>query len=392
MRVLVGWDDAAELELVVNFLEAAQWQVHVAECPEAMVAAYGQGGFDVVLFSITFPDTERSFAAFQQMLEMNARVPMLAAARPGEVYALSRFIRHGVQAHILRDAAGEWLILLQTMLETALAARRAEELRAVTEKLRAEIESVRQLQESIIPRDMPHLPGYELVGRYEPSQIDMSDGRPVVLAGGDYYDAFQLGERRLVFLVGDASGHGIKACMAIVSMHVLIHQIQENLRQSPAEFISQVNERLCRQNLVLNDEGFITLVYGVVEDDHLHWASAGHCLPLLQDLRTGEICELGASEGGGGLPLAIDPGAEYATLVHALPRQHRLIVYTDGLVEALRGEDASQQFGLDGVKNTLHGCRHASPQATLDALFAQSRAFTNGGRHDDTSILILQRQ
>jgi serine phosphatase RsbU (regulator of sigma subunit) len=391
MRVLVGWDDTAELELVVNFLEAADWTVQAVQRPEAMVEAYGRGGFDAVLFAITLPNAERSFAAFRQMLEMNGRVPMLAAARPGEVYALSRFIRHGVQAHVWRDPAGEWLILLQTILETALAARRAEELRALAEKLRAEIESVRQLQESIIPCDMPQWPGYALAARYEPSQIEVSDGRPVVLAGGDYYDVFQIG-KRLVFLVGDASGHGIKACMAIVSMHVLIHQLQEAARLSPAEFISQVNERLCRQNLVLNDEGFITLFYGVVEGDCLHWASAGHCLPLLQDLRTGHISELGASEDGGGLPLAITPDAEYTTLVHPLPPLHRLIVYTDGLVEALPGDDASRQFGLQGVKRTLDACRQASPEQTLDALFHDSQAFTAAGRHDDTSVLIVERQ
>jgi len=391
MRVLVGWDDPAELELLVNFLEAAEWSVHVAQRPEAMVEEFSRAAFDAVLFSITFPDVPRAFAAFQEMVRQNGRVPMLAAARPGEVYALSRFIRHGVQAHILRDPNGEWLILLQTILETALSARRAEELRAVTEKLRAEIESVRQLQESIIPRDMPCLPGYALAARYEPSQIEVSDGQPVVLAGGDYYDAFQLGEQRLVFLVGDASGHGIKACMAIVSMHVLIHQIQENVRRSPAEFISQVNQRLCRQNLVLNDEGFITLVYGIVEQDCLYWASAGHCLPLLQDLEKGRIAELGADEGGGGLPLAIDEQAEYATLVHPLPPRHRLIVYTDGLVEAISGDDRGSQFGLDGVRRTLDRCRRCGPQETLEALFADSRAHTTAGRHDDTSVLILER-
>lgn len=392
MRVLVGWDDAAELELVVSFLEAAEWRVQVVPDPEAMVEAFRREAFDAVLFAITFLDESRCFAAFRQMLELNPRVPMLAAARPGEVYSLCRFIRHGARAYIVRDGAGEWLILLHTMLDTALAARRADELRVLTEKLRAEIESVRQLQESIIPRDMPSLPGYEIVGRYEPSQIEVSDGRPVVLAGGDYYDAFQLGEQRLVFLVGDASGHGIKACMAIVSMHVLIHQIQENVRRTPAEFVSQVNERLCQQNLVLDDEGFITLVYGMVDGNSLHWASAGHCLPLLQDLQTGEIAELGAREGGGGLPLAIDPAAEYATLVHPLPPHHRLVVYTDGLVEALRNDDGGRPFGLEGVKNTLHACRRATAKQALDALFAESHAFTQGGRHDDTSILILQRQ
>jgi serine phosphatase RsbU (regulator of sigma subunit) len=180
--------------------------------------------------------------------------------------------------------------------------------------------------------------------------------------------------------------------MSIMSMHTLINQLQDNLAGSPDEFVAKVNRRLCQQSLTHQQEGFITLLYGVVEDGVLRWTSAGHCPPLLQDLETGEVRELGDARLDGGLPLAVSEDAEYETIVSPMPPGHRLIVYTDGIIEAMPGGGELQQFGVEGLKRTLHRCRRASLAETLDELFRDSQNFTAGqGRHDDTSVLLLER-
>jgi sigma-B regulation protein RsbU (phosphoserine phosphatase) len=392
MQVLAGWDDPDEIELLSMYLEVGDNEITLVRDPEALVAAFMEGGFDVVLLPVTFPDGDTSFAAFEAMRHASPDTPVIVAARPGEIYPLSRFISHGVEAHVYRDPAREYLFLMQALLESALAAKQAEQARLLSEKLRSEIDSVRKLQESMIPRDMSAPPGYELVARYEPSQIQVSGGKPVVLAGGDYYYAFQLAGGKLVFLVGDASGHGIKACMAIMSMHTLINQLQDDLDSTPDEFVSQINRRLCGQQLVQDQGGFITLIYGVLQQGVLRWTSAGHCLPLLQNLETGEIIELGDAEHDGGLPLAVYEGAEYGTVTTELPPACRLMIYTDGIVEAMPGGSEHRQFGLKGVKQTLERCRELPLAGTLDTLFEDSHAFTaGGGRHDDTSVLLLER-
>ncbi|HEV3007081.1 MAG TPA: SpoIIE family protein phosphatase [Pirellulales bacterium] len=392
MRVLVGWDEADEFELLSMYLEVGGTEVTLVRDPGGLVAAFSSGGFDVVLMPVTFPDGDRSFAAFEDLRRIATEVPVIVAARPGEIYPLSRFIRHGVKAHVYRDPAKDYLFLMQTLLESALAAQRAEQARLLAEQLRSEVESVRKLQESIIPRNMSAPPGYELVARYEPSQIQVSGDKPVVLAGGDYYYAFQLAGGKLVFLVGDASGHGIKACMAIMSMHTLINQLQEELNGTPADFVTKINRQLCRQQLVQDQGGFITLIYGVLDRGILRWTSAGHCLPLLQDFATGEIAELGEAERDGGLPLAVCEDSEYVTVTTELPRACRLMIYTDGIVEAMPLGREHQQFGLEGVRRTLDRCRALPPTETIDALFQDSQAFTSGGgRHDDTSVLLLER-
>ncbi|HEX7446092.1 MAG TPA: PP2C family protein-serine/threonine phosphatase [Pirellulales bacterium] len=393
MRVLVGWDDDDEIELLTSYLEVGETAIELVRSPAELVKAFEVAGYDAVLMPVSFPDSEQSFAAYESLRQLDHEAPVIIAARPGEIYPLSRFIAHGVQTHVYRDPAREYLFLLQTLLESALAARRAAQAKLLAEKLRSEIESVRSLQESMIPRDMSAPPGYEIVARYEPSQIQVSGGQPVVLAGGDYYYAFQLSGGRLVFLVGDASGHGIKACLAIMSMHILINQLQNDLAGAPHEFVGQINRRLCDQDIVRDQEGFITLIYGIVADGVLSWTSAGHCLPLLHNLATGELRELGDANHDGGLPLAVDKDAQYETISTPLPPGHRLVVYTDGVVEAMAHGDGHQQFGIEGLKRTLLECRHESPAETLDAVFHHSHAFTAGaGRHDDTSVLLLERR
>lgn len=393
MRVLVGWDDDDEIELLTIYLEVGDTSVDLVRSPAELLKAFEATCYDAVLMPVSFPDGEQSFEAFEALRRYDPEVSVIIAARPGEIYPLSRFIAHGLQTHVYRDPAREYLFLLQTLLESALAAKRAEQAKRLAEKLRSEVESVRSLQESMIPRYMPAPEGYEIVARYEPSQIQVSGGQPVVLAGGDYYYAFQLSGGRLVFLVGDASGHGIKACLAIMSMHILINQLQSDLAGAPDEFVAQINRRLCEQDIVRDQEGFITLIFGIVADGVLSWTSAGHCLPLLQNLADGEIIELGDINRDGGLPLAIDKDAQYQSIVTPLPVGHRLVVYTDGIIEAMTSGDAHQQFGIDGLKRTLQDCRSASLNDTLDSLFYQSRAFTAGaGRHDDTSVLLLERR
>jgi phosphoserine phosphatase RsbU/P len=393
MRVLAGWDDEEEIDLLTMYLEAGGTDLHVVRTPEELLSAFGTEPFDVVLLPITFPDNGKSFDLFQQIRKVNPDMPVMVAARPGEIYPLSRFIGHGVQAHIYRDPAKEYLFLLQTLLESALTARKAQQARLLAEKLRSEVDSVRKLQESMIPRDMQAPPGYEIVARYEPSQIQVSGGQAVVLAGGDYYYAFQLSGNRLVFLVGDASGHGIKACMSIMGMHTLISQLHEDLQSAPHEFVKQINRRLCNQNLVQDQEGFITLIYGVLEAGVLRWTSAGHCLPLLQNLETAQIVEVGDPTCDGGLPLGIYEDADYETMTTEMPPGHRLVVYTDGIIEAMANGNEHQQFGMQGMNRVLHDCRRQPLVDVLDALFRESLEFTSGqGRHDDTSVLLLERR
>lgn len=236
----------------------------------------------------------------------------------------------------------------------------------------------------------------EVVARYEPSQIRIMGDNPVIMAGGDYYDVFNLGNDKMILLVGDASGHGVKACMSIMTMHTLIRMIRDQRYPNTVEFVSEVNRRLCSSDIVQDEGGFITLLYSSLDltNHRLMWTSAGQPMPLLQNLETNEVRIMGTEEQGG-LPLAIDEDWVYEEISVYIPENSRLLIYTDGLDEAFPadGDQQHDQFGITGIMNSLRESRDLPLEQALAKLFADSNAATRGtGRHDDTSVVLLERK
>jgi sigma-B regulation protein RsbU (phosphoserine phosphatase) len=395
MRILVGWDVAAEAELLGTFLSVDDGQVQVCTAlDEALAAAHGDSHWDAVLLATGFPSEETGFAAFQQLHKILPDVPFVAAVPNSDVYRIARFLTAGIRGYLIRDQAGDFMFLAQAVIDAAVKSLDAERERFISEKLREEVESVRKLQASVIPRVMDCPPGYCVAGRYEPSQIRVLGGRAVTMAGGDYYDVFTLPDGSLAVIVGDASGHGMKACLSIMTMHTLLRLLRENRPDNTAAFVEQVNRNLCQQTIVNDDGGFITLFYGVLnpQTHELAWTSAGHPVPMLHDMRSGRS-ELIADKEAPGLPLGIIPDAEFEVRRHSIPPHSRLLVYTDGLVEAFQVSGAEHhEFGEEGLRQSLHHSRQMNVNDALQHLFDASLEHTHGeGRHDDTSVVLLER-
>ncbi len=395
MRILVGWDDPSEAELISLYLNVDQNEAKVTADVGEYLRAAEEGHWDVVLVTLAFPSAEESYALFEKARALLPDVPFIGASRPAEVYSLARFVATGLQSHLMRDAAGDFMFLLFPTIQNAYETVTAERNRKLADRLRQEIDSVRRLQESVIPRNIRPPEGYEVAARYEPSQIQVLGSRPVVMAGGDYYDVFSMKENELILLVGDASGHGMKACMSIMTMHTLIRMIRENQYHNTAEFVAQVNRRLCEHNIIQDEGGFITLLYCALDTQShvLEWTSAGHQVPLLQDLETGEITPMGTDEDGG-LPLGISSEIPYDVKRGEIPQRSRVLLYTDGLMEAFAENGGQhQEFGLDGITGTLRAAKDLPIEQALETLFVASHQFTGGaGRHDDTSVVLLERK
>lgn len=393
MRILVGWDNPAEAELLSLYLGIGDNEVTVATTPHAILERGRDLGWDVTLLSLSLPDSQGAYEVFQELRKAQPECPIVGACHPVEVFRIARFMTHGMRSYINRDTSGDFMFLVHATLEGVVEAVRAEREQKLAERLREEIESVRKLQESIIPRDLHCPPGYRVVARYEPSQIQVVGGRPVILAGGDYYDLFRLDDDNVVILVGDASGHGMKACMSIFAMHTLVGMIRGRQYANTAAFVGEINRRLCEHTILKDQGGFITLLYGVLNttEGTFQWTSAGHPFPLLHTLGDDAITAIG-TKGATGLPLGLYDDGDYETYVTPIPRHSRLLLYTDGLIEAFHGEDEHREYGMEGVEGTLRRTCSTSLDKALQALFDDSFAFTGGlGRHDDTSGVLLER-
>jgi len=397
MRVLVGWDNAEQAELMRLYLNVDENAVVITTNHEqTLQLVESKQNWDAVLLTTSYPDADTAYEIFEKVRELRPECPVIAACQSDGVYRLARYLTNGLRAYVIRDDSGDFMFLLQAVLEGALKQAEAERERLIAEKLRREVDSVRQLQESIIPQNIATPDGYGIVARYESSQIKVIGGQPVTMAGGDYYDAFTLPDDSMIVLVGDASGHGMKACMSIMTMHTLIRMIRYDEFREPSHFVKYVNNQLSQQSVVNNEGGFITLLYGVLnpKTHEFKWASAGHQSPIIHNLETDEVYEVvAAADDAAGLPIGILDDADYETQSVFVPPSSRLLIYTDGLVEAFpANRDGHEEFGVSGVSDTMKKTRTDTLENVLEALFDDSAAFTKGqGRHDDTSIVIVER-
>jgi serine phosphatase RsbU (regulator of sigma subunit) len=355
------------------------------------------GKWDVVFMSMTFPKSaDEGFLYFLKQQEQMPGIPLVLACRQTEMMGLPKFMTKGLKHYIVRDDNGDFIFLALTSLESALAGARAAEAQKLAALLRDEMDGVRRMQESIIPKGLTPPPGYAMTARYEPAQVQVVGETPVVMAGGDYYDLFLPDKNQLALMVGDASGHGLKACMSIMAMHTLIRMFTGARYRETAQFVGEINQRLCENSIVQSGGGFITLFYTAIDTDNheMHWTSAGHPLALIQDMKKNEVNLIGTDDETG-LPLGIYPDVEYTSSSVPIPPGTRILIYSDGLTDALPPQGMTNSdlaFGTTGVMQALKDCHDLKLDDALNRLFQTTAEYTGGsGRHDDTSVVLLER-
>jgi serine phosphatase RsbU (regulator of sigma subunit) len=227
------------------------------------------------------------------------------------------------------------------------------------------------LQEALLPKELPGVPGLALAARYLPA----TTGAEV---GGDWYDVLPLADGRVGLVIGDVVGHDIEAASVMGTLrHVLRAYAWPG--GGPASVIRRVDE------LALGPQpgALATLVYAIYDPSRreLAWSSAGHPPPLLvrPDGRTDYL--LGANSTLVGVGPDVDRTEQTATLDVGAT----LVLYTDGLVET---REDSLTDGLERLAALAENRASASPDELVDLLLADVEAAEQ--RKDDVAILVAR--
>lgn len=238
--------------------------------------------------------------------------------------------------------------------------------------VRDELEVARQLQRELLPGSAPEIEGYRFAFSY----------RTANTIGGDYYDFLPVADGRLAVVIGDASGHGIAAGLLMAIANAALRTAID-LDPSPGAVIALLNRALYRSG---GPRAFMTVFYGLLDPatGELEYACAGHPYPLLRRAG-GEVLELGA----GALPLGLRPSIAPATGLVSLNPGDLLVLYTDGVPEALDGVGAA--FGFDRLQGEVAAGGSA---ADVHARIAAAVDRFSHGAHmmDDRSLVAIDRR
>ena len=240
--------------------------------------------------------------------------------------------------------------------------------------LREELEIARKIQLAILPDDMPKIQGVGLATRYLPSST----------VAGDFYDFLTIGGRCVGILIADVSGHGVPAAL-LASMVKVAIGTQAHHAADPAEVLSGLNRTLFGKL----HEQFVTASYLFLDvpAKRALYSSAGHPALFLWRGKERRVLEYDET----GLILGISPETQYSNTVFSLEPEDRLVLYTDGIPEAVNKHD--EHFGGQRLKRSIEENAGFSPDRFCDSLLEKLGAWTGTGpgqpHADDVTLVVV---
>jgi serine phosphatase RsbU (regulator of sigma subunit) len=218
-------------------------------------------------------------------------------------------------------------------------------------------------------------------GRYSGSHFDLAAvSVPCRTIGGDFFDYIDLEDGSFGFALGDVAGKGPPAALLMVAVQSMFIA-QAPLRGGPAETMARINKTLMRRAI---EARFVTMFYGIVAPDGtLSYCNAGHDPPVL--VTRGGVQAL--EEGG--VVLGLFPHASYEAGTVQLAPGDVIAICSDGVAEARSETD--EEFGRDRLISCVSGGAAEEPQALLERLLGEVRAFTAGAPQADDVTLMMGR-
>ncbi|WP_189775532.1 PP2C family protein-serine/threonine phosphatase [Streptomyces tauricus] len=257
--------------------------------------------------------------------------------------------------------------------------RAAEEARRQSEADRVRLqEALAVLQQSLLPAELPVVPGLEAGSYYHTASPD--------LLGGDFYDLFPLDTGRWAFFLGDVCGKGPQAA-AVTSLARYTLRAAALHDADPVTVLTTLNTVL-HERYASGDGRYCTAIFGILhpaDDGHvdLHLASGGHPSALIQRADG----SAGYLPTPGGLLIGVLPRAPFTAARTRLLPGDTLLLYTDGLTEARTGPDRAL-YGEDALRAFTATQPPTGPKDLITALSGLLTSFGNG-LDDDTALLAL---
>jgi serine phosphatase RsbU (regulator of sigma subunit)/anti-sigma regulatory factor (Ser/Thr protein kinase) len=256
-------------------------------------------------------------------------------------------------------------------LRVAQLARQQQSEARERERLAQEMRVARVIQQTLLPKEIPALPGWQMAAHWQPARA----------VSGDFYDFIEFPDGKLAIIVGDVTDKGVPAALVMATTRSVLRAAAERL-VSPGAVLEHANNTLCPD---IPSNMFVTCLYALLDPrtGELRYANAGHNLPYQRTAQG--VVELRAR----GMPLGLMPEMPYEEKETRLEAGDQIVFYSDGLVEAHNPQ--GEIFGFPRLRELLAGavCTNELIFCMVEAL----RAFTGPDweQEDDVTFVSMAR-
>jgi len=377
-KALVIDDDPAVRAMFEGSLGPEFEFLFAATEAEALEALRAGKGLDIAIVAVDSGEIG-GMALFHKLDAEDARLPRIALSGTPDLAQIRGALKNGASDFLVKPVAkSELEETLGRVYQVCERRRKTWKNETELAAIRREIEIAGEIQKRILPTRFPVVEGLDFFARTLPAR-DM---------GGDFYDVFRLSKGNLGLVIADVSGKGVPAAFYMAVARTLIRATAAHAA-SPGDCMGQVNRLLYRHDV----KGmFVSVFYGVLDTNAwtLTFANAGHPPPLvISPAGDGEGLVI-TLDGGEGTVLGIDEEQTYEEGSVDLDPGEGIYFYTDGLTEALDGDNNA--FGEERLWRCLSGTAAGSASDLAGAVTKAIAEFVgDADQHDDITSLAVKR-
>ena len=385
-RILIADDQQDVLDALRLLLKGHGYRIETVNSPADLLAAVARQEFDILLIDLNYA---RDTTSGREGLDVLSRLREIADPPP--VVAMTGWATVGLAVEAMQYGVSDFVEkpwtntrLLEILHEQIglgrerreLRRRAAEEARAREEALihlqeqEREIAEAKAIQEKLLPREIPQMPGYEIATAWQSAR----------LVGGDYFDILPLDDQTLGICIADVAGKGMPAALLMSNLQAAVRGLS-SLSIAPDLLCSRLNSIVYRNT---ESDRFITFFYAHLDGStrRLAYVNAGHNAPFV-------VRSDGSHERlrDGGAVLGVFASRNYEMGSTQLSAGDRVILFTDGVTEACN--PVGEEFGEARLLRLLEDHRTLSANELQAKIIAVVAEFSGGRWQDDATLLVL---